>query len=101
MLEAYGDQSSSFAFVYKWFQQFVDSRESVSDLPWPGRLLSLEKVNAIKNYIQDYPKASCLCIALVMRIDKSTVKRILTENLHLKKVHFKLVPHLPTPIQNF
>ena len=99
MVEAYSDHSPSSAFVYKWFQQFEDGRESVSDLPWPGRPLTLEKVDAIKDYIEDNPAASCRCIARIMGIDKNTVKRILTENLHLRKVHFKWFPHLLTPIQ--
>lgn len=61
-----------------------------------GRSLSFEKVDDIKNYIQDTPTASCLCIARIMEIDKKTNIRIITENLHLKKVLLKWVPHLLT-----
>ena len=55
--------------MYKWFQQNAKGRENISDLPRPGRPLSLEKVEAIKDYIQDYPTASCRCIARFMGID--------------------------------
>lgn len=99
ILEACGNQSPSLAIVYERFQQFEDDNENISNLPQPRRPLSLEKVDAIKNYIQDYPVASCPCIARIMEIDKNTFKRVLTEYLYLKKVHFKWVQHLLTPIQ--
>lgn len=50
-------------------------------------------MEAVRDFILDCPSASCRCIAFVIGIDKNTVKKILTESLHLKKVLFKWVPH--------
>lgn len=55
VLETYDDQSSSHAFMYKWFQQFENRCVNVSNLPWPVRPLSFINVDTIKDYIQGYP----------------------------------------------
>lgn len=93
MEEAYGSGCVSISFIYKWIDQFRNGRETISDLPRAGRPLSLEKVDAIKDFIEDNPSASCRCIAKVLLIDKNTVKKIIIEQLHLKRLLIKWVPH--------
>lgn len=92
MQRAYGTHCPSESLVRKWFKEFEDGRIDVYDLPRSGRPKLFEKVDEVKKVIDEFPFASCRYIAHIINIDKNTVKRILIEDLHMKKVLFRWVP---------
>ena len=85
--------------VYYWLQQFNKGRETVIDLPRSGRPKLFEKIDEVKQIIDEFPFATCRYIAHIVNIDKNTVKRILTEDLHMKKLCCHWIPHDLTEIQ--
>lgn len=48
--------------------------------------LSLEKVEVIKDFIEENPSVSCRCIVKMLLIDKNTVKKIIIETIALENV---------------
>lgn len=46
----------------------------------------------VKKVIDEFPFASCRYITHIVSIDKKTVKRILMEDLQMKKVLFRWIP---------
>lgn len=99
MQRAYGTHCPSESLVRKWFKEFEDGRIDVYDLPRSGRPKLFEKVDEVKKVIDEFPFASCRYIAHIINIDKNTVKRILIEDLHMKKVLFRWVPNNLTESQ--
>ena len=92
MRDTYCPISPEESTIYKWFEEFDKSSESIFDLPRCGRPELFEKVSDVKKVIDEFPFASCRFIAHIVCIDKKTVKRILIENLQMKKVLFRWVP---------
>ena len=99
MEEAYGDACPSESLVYKWFKEFEEGRINLKDLPRQGRPLIFEKRVAVQNFIEQFPSSSCKYISMMLGMSKTTVKKILTDELHLKKLHFHWVPYALTPQQ--
>lgn len=93
MRNIYGPTSPALPTIIKWFEEFDDGRKSLTDLPRSGRPKLFEKVNDVKKVIEEFPFSSCRYIAHVVNIDKNTVKRILIEDLHMKKFLFRWVPN--------
>ena len=86
MEEAYGDACPSDTLVYKWFKEFEEGRINLNDLPRQGRPLIFEKRVAVQNFIEQFPSSSCKYISMMLGMSKTTVKKILTDELHLKKL---------------
>ena len=99
MQKTYGDASPSSSMVYYWVNQFDNGRENVIDSPRSGRPKLCEKIDEFKEVIDEYPFASCRYVAHIVNIDKNTVKRILTEDLRMKKLCCHWVPHDLSEIQ--
>lgn len=76
-----------FIYFYKWIDQFRNICETISDLPRAGKPLSLEKVEVIKDFIEENPFVSCRCMVKMLLINKNTVKKkIIIETIALEKV---------------
>lgn len=99
MKETYGSNCPSQSMVYYWVNEFSNGRENVFDLPRSGGPKISEKTDDAKKIIDDFQSASSRYIAHIVGIDKNTVKRILIEDLHMKKVCFHWTPHDLTEAQ--
>ena len=93
MEEAYGESCPSDSMIYKWYHEFDEGRINLNDLPRQGRPLIFEKRVAVQNFVEQFPSSSCQYIAMMLGMSRTTVKKILVNELHLKKLHFHWVPY--------
>lgn len=101
---AYGDDCLSRTQVYEWFKRFESGRETLNDDERPGRPktgLSEENITKVREFIKNNKKSSVKFIEMELGIPQTTVYRILTEVLGLKKVNSRFVPHKLTEDQKF
>ena len=81
--------------VYKWVKRFSEGRESVTDEERSGRPAtsrtegSIEKVRQI---LRENRQLTVRKIAEQVNIERETVRKILTEDLGMRKVCAKMVP---------
>ena len=81
--------------VYKWLKGFSEGRESVTDEERSGWLAtSRTKENTAKIYqiMRENCRLTVTSIAQQVNIDRETVRKILTEDLDMRKVCAKMVP---------
>lgn len=93
MVESYGCTCPSLSFVKKWIMNFNHGRTELEDLPRSGRPKVIEYIDLVHQYIEENPFSSARSVASALNISKNTVIRILTEDLHRRKVNAKWVPH--------
>lgn len=99
MKKAYGTHCPSESFIRKWIARFDSGDLSIDDRARSGRPVVTENIAAVQSCIQEIPSASARIIAGIVGIDKNTVIKILSNNLHLKKKYAKWVPHILTDDQ--
>lgn len=100
--QAYGTTCLSKTRVFSWFQQFSQGRETIVDLPRQGAPVSVrthETITAVRALVSENPRLSQLQIAQTLHISEGSAYRILTEDLRLRRVPAKWVPHSLTPSQ--
>jgi len=100
--EAYGENSLSRARVFEWYKRFSEGRESTEDDQRPGRPVSVstsQTVTKINEIVRGDRRMSILMIAEIVNADKETVRKILHDELNMKKVCAKLVPKNLAPDQ--
>lgn len=83
--------------VFRWHAEFLSGRrQSVQDLPHPGRPISqttASNISRVYDFLQTEPKSSVRCIANTLQLSKNCVHRILTEELLFRKVCSVWIPH--------
>ena len=88
--------SPSRATVFRWCSEFDAGRKMLTDLPRSGRPSSSvtdSTIAVVKDLVTSTPKISTRIIAEELDLSKSTVWRILTEHLEMRKVCSTWVPH--------
>jgi len=91
---AYGDAVLSSAQVLRWHKTFKDSRESVEDKQCTGRPSASRNENdvaRVKAVLDRDRRLSVRLIAEEVGLPKTDVHRIITEDLHMRKICAKLV----------
>jgi len=81
--------------VFKWQKAFKEGREIVEDDPRSGRPVSStndQNVEVVRAVMAKDRRLSVRMIAEETGFDKNAVHRILTDNLHMRKICAKLVP---------
>jgi len=92
---AYGDAGLSSSQVFRWHKAFKDGRESVEDEQRAGRLSTSRTENIVARVEAVLDKDLGLNVRLIAEdvgLPKTDVHRIITEDLHVKKICAKLVP---------
>ena len=89
----YGAKVISLRTIQRYTKDLRDGTFSISDLPRSGRPRNEAQVKAVKKFVEKYPYTSCRNAATILKINKSTVKSILTKELQLHKVNFKWIPY--------
>lgn len=95
LLEAYGDKCLSRARVFEWHKRFLEGRDSVKDDDRPGRPRTStidENVVKVRDTIRKDRRLSVRAVAEMLHMNRESVRRILTEELNMRKVCAKMVP---------
>jgi predicted transposase YdaD len=94
LVQVYGDNAMKKIAVYKWVTRFSAGRESVTDEERSGRpATSRTKKNIakVRQIVRENRRLSVRSIAEQANIDRETVRKILTEDLDMRKVCAKMV----------
>lgn len=96
--QAYGENSLSREYVLEWYRRYFEGQESSDD---DQRLIPLaadvSTVNKICDTLRRDPHISVQMISEYANIDEETVRKILYDELNMKRVCGKLVQRTLTP----
>jgi len=95
LVQVYGDNAMKKTAVYKWVKRFSEGRESVTDegrSGWPATSRTEENIAKIRQIVQENCRQTARSIAVQVNITRETVRKILTEDLDIRKVYAKMVP---------
>jgi len=95
LVQVYGDSAMKKTAVYKWMKRFSEGRESVTDEEWSGRPATSrteENIGKVPQIVRENRRLTARSIAEQVNIDRETVRKILTEDLDMRKVCAKMVP---------
>ena len=100
--KVYGNGALKYATVCKWVRRFNDGRESIENDPWVGRPVSVlteKNVATVKTLIEEDGHYTLQEIEELSGIYSWNVLKILREQLGLRKICARWVPHLLTDEQ--
>jgi len=103
LVQFYGDNAMKKTAVYKWVKRFSEGTESVTNEETAGRPATSRTEENIANVYQIVPENRRLTVRSIaeqVNIDRETVRKILTEDLDMRKVCAKMVPKELTEEQN-
>ena len=95
LVKVYGDNAIKKTAVYKWVKRFSEGRESVTDEERSGRPATsrtVENLAKVRQIVRENRLLTVRSIADQVNIDRETVRKILTEDLDMRKVCAKMVP---------
>ncbi|PNF37861.1 hypothetical protein B7P43_G07424 [Cryptotermes secundus] len=99
---AYKDDAMGKTQVFEWFSRFKNGEMSIDDKPRSGRPSTArthENVEKIREIIKEDRRRTIEEIVELSGVTWSSVQRILTEDLGMKRVAAKFVPRLLTAEQ--
>jgi len=94
-MQVYGDNAMERTAVYKWVKRFSEGRESVTDEESSGRPATSrneENIAKVRQIVHTNRRLTVSRISEQVNIDRETVRKILTEDLDMRKVCAKMVP---------
>lgn len=97
-----GDQACSYQTVCRWVKEFADGRDTVFDEPRSGREKSIvneQNIADIKTQIEEDPHISVRELSETSGLSIGSVHTIIIDELHMKKVCARWIPHLLTTDQ--
>jgi len=89
----FGEDACSIATVKRWFAEWRTGSCRITDLVRTGRPQEDNHASEIEAIFEEYPLASAHFIAETLGVDRRSVRRTLTEVMHMKHVGFRWVPH--------
>jgi len=95
LVQVYGDNAMKKTAVYKCVKRFSEGRESVTDEERSGRQATNrteENIAKFRQIVRENRRLTVRSIVEQMNIDKETARKILTEDLDMRKVCAKMVP---------
>jgi len=93
--QVYGDNAIKKTAVYKWVKRFSEESESVTDeerSERPATSRNEENIAKVRQIVRENRRVIVRSIAVQMNIDRQTIRKILTEDLDMRKVCAKMVP---------
>jgi len=89
LVQVYGDNAIKKTAVYRWVKRFSEGRESVTDeertgLPATSR--TEENIAKARQIVRENRHLTVRSIAEHVNIDRETIRKILTEDLDMRKV---------------
>ena len=100
--KVYGNGALKYATLCKWIRHFNDGWESIENDPWVGRPVSVlmeKNVATVKTLIEEDTRYMVQEIEELSGIHSSSVWKILREQLGLRRICARWVPHLLTDEQ--
>lgn len=97
-----GDESPGRTMVFKWYKEFERGRSNLKDDPREGRpktAVIQENVDAVRQLIQEDRHVTYHQIAASLGIGMTAIQTILQEELRVKKLFSRWIPHLLTAEQ--
>jgi len=85
------------ARVFEWHKRFSEGRESVKDDDRPGRpctAVTVDNTEKVRDVIRKNRRLGVRTVAEEVSLDRESVRRILREELNMRKVCAKMVPKL-------
>jgi len=95
LVRVYGDNAMNKTTVYKWVKRFSEGRKSVTEEERSGRPATSrteENIAKVRQIVRKNRRLTVRSITEQVNIDKETVRKILTEDLDMRKVCAKMVP---------
>jgi len=95
LVQVYGDNAMKKTAIYKWVKHFSEGRESVTDEERSGRpetSRTEENIAKVHQILRENCRLTVRSIAERVNVDRETVRKILTEDLDMRKVCAKMVP---------
>ncbi|CAK1604551.1 unnamed protein product [Parnassius mnemosyne] len=97
MISAFGDEAPSKTTIYRWFAEFQRvKRVKLSDDPRQGHpktVVTQENVDAVRKLIEEDQHVTYREIQATLDIDMSQIQIILHEQLGVKKLFSRWIPH--------
>jgi len=88
LVQVYGDNATKKTAVYKWVKRFSEERKSVTDKERPGQPAmnrTEENIAKICQIVCENRQLTVRSIAEQVKIDRETVRKILTEEFDMRK----------------
>jgi len=88
LVQVYGDSAMNKIAVYKWVKRFSEGRESVTDEKRSGRPATSrteENITKVRQIVRENRRLTVRSIEEQVNIDRETVRKILTEDLDMRK----------------
>jgi len=95
LTEAYGEDCMSRTRVFEWHKQFLEGRESLKVDDRPGRprtAVTDDNIEKVRVVIRRDRRLGVQALAEEVNLDRESVRRILSEELNVRKVCAKMVP---------
>ena len=95
LVQLYGDNDMKKTEVYKWGKRFSEGRESVADeerLGRPATSRTKEIIAKARQIVHENRRLTIRSIAEQVNIYREIIRKILTEDLDIRKVCAKMVP---------
>ena len=88
LVQVYGDNAMKETAVYRWVKRFSEGRESVTDEERSGRPATsrTEENIKVRQIVRENRRLTVRSLAEQVNIDRETVRKILTEDLEMRKV---------------
>jgi hypothetical protein len=97
MVRAYGVGAPVLRTVQNWYSAFAAGKQDLSDEPRCGRPSHDFLGEQIVSLLQEQPSLSTKAIASALLSTHQTVKRVLVETLHYRKLSTHWIPYTPSP----
>jgi len=97
LTEAYGEDCMSRAHVFELHKRFSEDRESVKDDDRPGRprtAVTGDNIEKVRDVIRKDRRLGVRAVAEEVNLERESVRRILREELNMRKVYAKMFPKL-------
>jgi len=95
LVQVCGDNALKKTAVYKCVEHYSEGRESVTDEErsgWPATSRTEENIAKVRQIVHENRQLTVRSIAEQVNIDRETVRKILTEDLDMRKVCSNMVP---------
>jgi len=95
LVQVYGHNAMKKIAVYKWVKHFSEGRESVTDEERSGRSATCrteDNIAKVRQIVRENHRLTVRSIAEQVNIERETVRKILTEDLDMRRVCAKMVP---------
>ncbi|VVC36258.1 Winged helix-turn-helix DNA-binding domain [Cinara cedri] len=95
LVKVFGDKALSRAQVFRWHKIFKNGRESVGDEPRSRRPVEVRtdnNVQRVRTLVHQDRRLTVRMLADELNLKRETVRKILTDDLSMKKLCAKMVP---------